>query len=300
MSYVFVSLYRILSINHMTESVHCDDRRGVISKSGTSLSATQETHDYSSFLTLFTEYLEHRLEGIHAGKAHDDGSRTIKVVQAGYSYGSMIASRVTPSPYDTYDRACPLYDKKISQHSEARIKISNVVHGLLCPCETPVSQDCVPPEPFINSRRFTFETYYLLVSPLLPPISSLLAPFTLKSWWPLSREAPRHLHEHATLAIYGTKDVFTSTDKLRRWAGELQNKPRSRYTYVAVEGAGHFWREPEECRVMQQAIEHWLKTIVRKSSHRPKLLKDDSLQPQKINSGPSRQDSELKEHARSG
>ncbi|KAI9000443.1 alpha/beta-hydrolase [Trametes punicea] len=89
-----------------------------------------------------------------------------------------------------------------------------------------------------------------------------------------------HAHRYATaleslvdhpksnvLIIYGDKDEFTSVESYDSWAKTLQDhhaeRQRSRtqqgrLEIVKVEGASHFWREPEALRRLTQVVKDWV------------------------------------------
>ncbi len=104
------------------------------------------------------------------------------------------------------------------------------------------------------------EICYLLISPLLPPIASFATLFSGLSF--KGRQPEESISNHnvsdqlvryQSLAVYGTKDLFTSVKKLRRWAQELSGKSGSTFEFREVEGAGHFWHETG---VLEQMINH--------------------------------------------
>lgn len=104
------------------------------------------------------------------------------------------------------------------------------------------------------------QTNYLLISPLMPPISSLAIMF--------SKHLPRNetkLVENPTVALYGGEDFFTSQKKLRGWAEGLKAKPGSQFIFHEVAKAGHFWREDGSDSQMRSAIREWLKDISAKA-----------------------------------
>ena len=117
--------------------------------------------------------------------------------------------------------------------------------------------------------------HYLLVSPLLPPISMFATMFSksqsLQWSYPLSsmtgtKQKPSNssaeLLNHPTLAVYGDKDLFTSGKKLRRWAQGLANMPNSRFRFQEVAGAGHFWHEEGVAAQLRTAISSWVMDIL--------------------------------------
>lgn len=100
------------------------------------------------------------------------------------------------------------------------------------------------------------QTHYLLISPLLPPISNLATMFTsLRSGGLPNCED--NLLLNPTLAIYGDEDFFTSQKKLRKWAESLKMRPGSRFQFCEVAGAGHFWREEGSDHQMRSCIKNW-------------------------------------------
>ncbi len=116
-------------------------------------------------------------------------------------------------------------------------------------------------------------TYYLLISPLLPPISSLATFFSTRSprYPQYSSSSPSKdenvdasskLVRHTTLAIYGDRDMFTSSKKLQKWASELADQPHSRFRFSEVQGAGHFWVEDGVERQLRGGVKEWISSSV--------------------------------------
>jgi pimeloyl-ACP methyl ester carboxylesterase len=100
-------------------------------------------------------------------------------------------------------------------------------------------------------------TYYLLVSPLLPPVATLTAlPFS-------SQDNSQHMKKLATnptLAVYGEEDGFTSSKKLNAWGIEI-SKSNPRFQGIEVDCAGHFWREPGVAQELVEHIGNWISTL---------------------------------------
>jgi len=116
----------------------------------------------------------------------------------------------------------------------------------------------------------TPQVCYLLISPRLPPISSLATMFTRlpapRFRQGLLNDSPTHdvreiLHRCETLAIYGSKDLFTSRKKLRAWSEALSARPDSRFHFHEVLNAGHFWRQEGVEAEMRRTIRQWLELL---------------------------------------
>lgn len=116
--------------------------------------------------------------------------------------------------------------------------------------------------------------FYLLISPLLPPISLLATMFSKLDGSSASkdeilvsngnRQTPldERLVGHPTLAIYGDKDFFTSQKRLRRWAESFVNQPNSLFSFREITGAGHFWQEEGVDTQMRSWIRKWLQEFI--------------------------------------
>ena len=103
---------------------------------------------------------------------------------------------------------------------------------------------------------------YLLVSPLLPPISSLATFFSHGSKSrSIETDIAQTLADHPTLAVYGDRDFFTSQKKLRVWALAVQQRLSSLFRFHEVPGAGHFWREREAEKEMRRLVREWVEGL---------------------------------------
>jgi alpha/beta superfamily hydrolase len=107
---------------------------------------------------------------------------------------------------------------------------------------------------------------YLLVSPLQGLVHSLASMWTLPKSKLRSHsktgDDPSEeiciLASNDTLAVFGDRDVFTSSKKLRAWASELANREESRFQYVEINGAGHFWHEDGVVQSLKNAVEEFV------------------------------------------
>ena len=123
------------------------------------------------------------------------------------------------------------------------------------------------------------QTCYLLISPLLPPISMLATMFTkLKLLQKENNHSTQtadpkaltssscsqdNLTANPTLAVWGSNDFFTSNKKLRKWAEQLAQKAASRFMYHEIFGAGHFWHEEGAEARMTDTIGKWIDGIIK-------------------------------------
>jgi hypothetical protein len=97
---------------------------------------------------------------------------------------------------------------------------------------------------------------YLLVSPLTPPVSTLVAPGLAHKPWSKSNEQ-EVVGKHVALAVYGDQDIFTSSKKVRQWAEKLSSAAGSRFENVEIEGCGHFWHEEGVVEKLRTALKEW-------------------------------------------
>ena len=103
---------------------------------------------------------------------------------------------------------------------------------------------------------------YLLISPLLPPISKLVMFFSTPAKSNSGESGVDiKLASHHTLAIYGDQDVFTSRKKLRVWAVNLWHRHSSLFRFHEVVGAGHFWNEHDDEAKMRRFVCNWIQGI---------------------------------------
>ncbi|KAK4636494.1 hypothetical protein CLAFUW4_02204 [Fulvia fulva] len=118
-----------------------------------------------------------------------------------------------------------------------------------------------------HSSGQNFTTAYLLVSPVLLPLTTTICPPGLpfpglhnpfhghsgSTSGLLSLQAPVHI-------IFGNQDGFTSVKKLQQWATKLcKEAPHAGRQEIA--GAAHFWREEGAMRELQSSVATWVVTL---------------------------------------
>lgn len=98
------------------------------------------------------------------------------------------------------------------------------------------------------------DTAFLLISPLLPPVSTGLATSLHgQSGLKHGGAASRHI-----LAIFGDSDFFTSAKRLVPWADKMIRESAKNLEYEVVKGGGHFWREEGVLQQLKSRIAIWL------------------------------------------
>ena len=117
-----------------------------------------------------------------------------------------------------------------------------------------------PPEPEESGTVTAMampEVRYLLISPLTPPISTLVAPGLGQKFWNREKETKEVVGMHATLAIFGDQDIFSSAKRTRDWAEKTGARFRSQFCSVEIAGAGHFWHEDGVEEKLRVALRGW-------------------------------------------
>ncbi|KAL9061146.1 MAG: hypothetical protein Q9162_000291 [Coniocarpon cinnabarinum] len=118
---------------------------------------------------------------------------------------------------------------------------------------------------------------HLLISPLLPPVAGMVAPFSGASFLATNMNEYKELATHPTIAIWGSRDDFTADKRLRKWAHALRTQSpsgTSGFEYVSIDRAGHFWREEGALDQLRSAIEEWVGRLDRQpdNTHEPSSL----------------------------
>lgn len=112
------------------------------------------------------------------------------------------------------------------------------------------------------------KTFYLLISPLLPPISSALClPASVSTMLRSRKTAAENitgktLLEHPTLAVFGSSDTFTSSRKLRAWAQKQSTDSKGSFQWTEIAKAAHFWREEGAMGGMTGRIHAWVQEVL--------------------------------------
>lgn len=201
-------------------------------------------------------------------KLEDDSAHaaqeSIQLILGGYSYGSLIVTHLPPLT----DMLLSLKDSAVGT---AASDIEQKARYIAAETMSPIRQvnSPKPGEDNDDTRPATvggnmpdLETRYLLISPLLPPVSFFLNP----SFGAISgiynpsaaSSSDETLTTNPTLTVFGSEDVFTSASKLRTWAKKMQVASRGSLEWLEVDGASHFWREEGVEDEMRQRIARWV------------------------------------------
>lgn len=183
-------------------------------------------------------------------------ARRMKVLMAGYSYGSLITSHLPP-----VDEIAQQIDMGIGKSPEYKTCIEGLRgsgrawgHSSLPITEAPG---------VFEISGIEIQPSYLLISPLLPPLSSFLT-LSIFSAAATSSVMSEELGKHtrgSILVVHGDTDMFTSAAKYRRW-GETwtvteEGEVIQTRTVVEIAGAGHLWIEEGVMVQLVKAIGEW-------------------------------------------
>ncbi len=128
-----------------------------------------------------------------------------------------------------------------------------------------MSEEALIEESLASTNVPAPRVYYLLISPPLPLVTTLVTMFSslIRMNTPYSEEK---ICCSPTLMFYGDRDFFTSQKRYRKWAEVLAAKPGSRFQFHEVTGAGHFYREDGVETEMRSCIREWIQTICHAST----------------------------------
>ena len=128
-----------------------------------------------------------------------------------------------------------------------------------------MSEEALIEESLASTNVPTPQTYYLLISPPLHLVTTLLTMFSslIRINKPYSEEK---ICCSPTLMIYGDRDFLTSQKRYRKWAEVLVAKPGSRFQFHEVAGAGHFYREDGVETEMRNCIKEWVQIVTHGSA----------------------------------
>lgn len=248
------------------------------SEGRTSWTGKPELGDYVSFYGFMLYYLSLLGEVPSAtsrteegkddqGKGQGEGSDELRLILGGYSYGSLVASHLPE-----VDVVRDLFGSASSddtgtmgtiRQTAHRIYSRTVEEGFGHPLQQGSGTTGLPnviPKTTVS---------YLLISPLLPPISlflTLFTKFSLEVGMETSAQGrqiscPKPADQfiaNPTLVIYGNEDAFTSASKVRKWADDIFRASRGRFEAHEVDGASHFWREDGVESQARGLLRDWL------------------------------------------
>ncbi|KAF7715766.1 Alpha/beta hydrolase fold-1 domain-containing protein [Penicillium ucsense] len=237
------------------------------SEGRTSWTGKPELGDYVAVYGFMLNYLHH-LHTVLCVGPRSGSSEAVHLILGGYSFGSLIASHVP-----ALDVMLNLFGTRGTETPQTAIhRIGDAARRIADECLQylpPAKEYPIGPNDGTDQSQPQASTQisYLLVSPLLPPVSQLLTAFTALTVnvggrasakvLPAGRPTDR-LSAHRTLALFGDQDTFTSARKLRRWVEDMSRISQSQFQDCEIDGAGHFWREPGAEARARHALQEWL------------------------------------------
>lgn len=117
-----------------------------------------------------------------------------------------------------------------------------------------------PPELVLSPLANSIEprSAHLLISPLQGMISHLAT----MSRSPQDAAAEAKLRDNHTLAVYGDRDGFVASQKLRAWTMRMEGTEHSLFRGKEVEGAGHFWVEEGALDTMRGYVDEFVRGLL--------------------------------------
>ncbi|KAK6512507.1 hypothetical protein TWF481_001391 [Arthrobotrys musiformis] len=259
------------------------------SKGKTSWTGTREKEEFAvvtGFLVRYVECIDPHtftIPAATAGPAEGEvrEKQPIKVLLAGYSYGSLIASRTPPASHvlKSLDVDILAYATRTAyewastekRRSFAMTRGAAAGRSVWADCDDQDEQEGEQSGSRDVSAKVNYtvqsatESSWLLVSPLLPPVSMFLNIPNPLSWFhPANKnkegeEEEEVEDERDVLAVYGTDDMFTGVGKYRTWVNGKVERSGGRFKGVEVDGASHFWAQEEEWTVkLKEAVSGWI------------------------------------------
>lgn len=207
----------------------------------------------------------------YLGILESESSEKIHVILGGYSFGSMIASHLPG-----IEVVAGVFEN--APNDSAMSTIRRTAKNLAMSTNERLGMQVQPLSMNSGGREVAHKLVpqgtisYLLISPILPPISSFLTLFGKFSievgistsaqgkHIPCPRPADQ-LSSNQTLAIYGNEDTFTPASKLRSWSDGIAKAPGGMFKSHEIGGAGHFWREDGVESQARSVLCDWLGRI---------------------------------------
>lgn len=253
-----------------------------------SLPSTETILSHFSYVHKGTAVAEIMLRALHLSTQWNNEAK--QRPQRGRSVAAESPSPRSPSSVKVGGEECEPGTRRVSRDSRSSLDIVRRSIDRSRPKialkRHTTDPEALPMEGRCNGKRLAPpRTLYLLISPLLPPISMFATMFSKPNTylrWP--GQGPPHVSDTMalptndkfricpTLAIYGDKDFFTSHKKLRKWAEQMTSGINSHFTWEEINGAGHFWHEVGVDAKMRECLRDWIVDMVGDpaSPHRPR------------------------------
>jgi len=196
--------------------------------------------------------------------AADTTRESIHLILGGYSYGSLIVTHLPPLTdmlLSIQDPAVGTAAFEIMQKARY-IAVETISRAGQVVNPRPSKDNYGPAPATVGGNMLDCKVQYLLISPLLPPVSFFLSPSFGSVFGNFNRAAAPSsvttLTSNPTLAVFGSDDMFTSASKLQTWSKKMQVASHGAFEWLEIDGASHFWREEGVEDKMRQRIARWV------------------------------------------
>jgi alpha/beta superfamily hydrolase len=141
------------------------------------------------------------------------------------------------------------------------------------PVEDAVKPEEVAPLQPVPGIGDDLQTAYLLISPLQGVVGGLATMWSGRPWRSTKSipENEMKLVVDPSLAVFGDDDIFVGISKLRAWSHRLaeagsgsesgDGNRSSRFEYVEVEGAGHFWHDQHTMQILREEVSRFTQSL---------------------------------------
>lgn len=166
----------------------------------------------------------------------------LSVTLGGYSYGSLIASRIHAP--NTLSGVLYVIGSTRQFMDKDRIERLQTAAVKLVWANDDSSQPQIAQLEQLRKHQM-IRASHLLISPLLPPVAGLLTLFSGSGLFSTNMDEYKHLVLNPTLAAWGEVDAFTSSSRLQTWAESLKTDGMlSQFQYCSIPEVDHFWQTP--------------------------------------------------------
>lgn len=159
--------------------------------------------------------------------------------------------------------------REVPRRIKAHIRHYSDGHKSLSDSDTAGKQPSSEASSSVASSLPVVSVSYLLISPVLPPLShTLVSPSSLASLLSTSKGAMDKdtgigSLQQPSLVVFGSTDGITSAKRLKAWCEKLASQSPDNWQWAEIDRAGHFWREENTMRELTRSVSEWVKLRVK-------------------------------------